>query len=221
MAKTPGFYEISVGKKILMAVTGIIMFLFVLVHMLGNLQIYLGPDHINAYANFLHHGALEIVWATRIALVACFLVHIVAAVQVWLQSRRAKPDPYSVKVDLTVGYAARTMIWTGPIVLLFVLYHLAHLTMGWTGPVEIGEHIDVYSNIVRSFSVPWIAGIYIVANFLLGVHLYHGLWSLFQTLGVTHPRIDAWRRRLAVLLSFVIAAGNISIPVSVLLGLVK
>jgi len=218
MDNTLGFYSSSVGKKILMAVTGIILFLFVFVHMVGNLQIYIGAEALNRYGHFLH-SVPELLWPVRIILLFCVVVHIIAAVQVWLQSRTARPVKYRVKKDPAVDYAARTMVWSGPIILFFIIYHLLHLTVGSVLPQYfIDGKLDVYRNVVTGFQHPGVALIYIVANLLLGFHLYHGLWSLFQTLGWSHPRYNSWRRIFAVLFAYAIAIGNISIPVSVWAG---
>lgn len=215
-----GLYGSTIGKKILMAVTGIILFLFVLVHMIGNLQIYLGAKHLNDYAHFLHHGAFEVLVLTRIVIGACVIVHIIAAIQVWLRNRGARPVKYRVKVDAGVDYAAKTMVWTGPIILVFIAYHLLHLTAGTVLADRFVEG-DAYHNVVAGFQLWPVAAGYIIANALLAVHLYHGLWSLFQTLGLSHPRYNAWRRIAAVLFAVLIAVGNISIPVSVLAGWIQ
>ncbi len=214
------FYRSTVGKKVLMAVTGVILFGFVTGHMLGNLQIYLGAERLNHYAELLHKN-LAMLWAVRCALLLSVLVHLVAAAQVWLRSRRSRPVGYRVFRQGAVDYAARTMIWSGPIIALFVLYHLGHLTWGWGGVHEQFVVGDVYHNVVSGFQVPLAAGFYIVANLLLGFHLYHGVWSLLQTMGWEHPRFNPWRRVLAVLFAVAVAAGNISIPVAVLTGVVQ
>ena len=217
MSATQTFYGSTIGKKILMAVTGIILFGFVLVHMLGNMQIYIGPARLNAYSKLLHDNALEVLWPARIVLSLCVLVHIIAAVQVWLRSRAARPVKYRVKVDIATDYAARTMVWSGPIILAFVVFHILHLTTGNVLPSQFVAH-DVYHNVVAGFQLWPVAAIYIIANLMLGFHLYHGLWSLFQTLGFNHPRYNPYRRVAAVLFAVAIAAGNISIPVSILAG---
>ncbi len=220
MDMIPGLYGSTIGKKILMAVTGIVLFLFVFVHMIGNLQIFLGAEHINRYAHFLHEGGLEIVLITRAVLAACIIVHIIAAFQVWLRNRGARPVKYRVKVDAGVTYAAKTMVWSGPVILAFIVYHLMHLTAGTVLQQHFVEG-DVYHNVIASFQLWPVAAGYIVANMLLAFHLYHGLWSLFQTLGLSHPRFNLGRRLFAVVISLVIAVGNISIPVSVLAGWIR
>jgi succinate dehydrogenase / fumarate reductase cytochrome b subunit len=219
-ARPLGFYATSVGKKILMAVSGIILFGFITVHMIGNLQIYIGPERLNAYSRFLHENSLEILWPARIVLLLSVLVHIVAAAQVWWKDRTARPVGYRVKVSIATNYAARTMVWSGPIIFFFVIYHLLHLTFGTAAPGEFLEE-DVYRNVVTGFQHWPVALAYIVANLALAFHLYHGLWSLFQTLGWEHPRFNACRRWFATIFAAAIAVGNISIPVSVLAGWIR
>jgi succinate dehydrogenase / fumarate reductase cytochrome b subunit len=217
MNRVVGFYGTTVGKKVLMAVTGLILFAYVIGHMLGNFQIYIGEDQINAYAELLHKSA-AFLWTARLVLLFCVLVHIVAAVQVWLRNRASRPVKYRVFRPPAVDYAARTMVWSGPIIALFVVYHILHFTTGQAHPDF--HHLQPYHNVTTAFSIPWVAGIYILANFLLAVHLYHGVWSLFQSMGWDHPEYGPWRRRFAVLMSVVIGAGNISIPLAVLTGVV-
>jgi succinate dehydrogenase / fumarate reductase cytochrome b subunit len=214
MSRAIGFYDSTLGKKILMAVTGIILFGFLVGHMLGNLQIYIGADQLNHYAELLQKN-LPMLWAVRVVLLLCVSVHIFAAAQVWLRNRRSRPVRYKV-FKPEVDYAARTMVWSGPIILFFLLYHLGHLTVGCVHPQFMPG--DVYSNVVTGLKVPWVALAYIVANLLVAFHLYHGLWSLFQTMGWDHPRFNRWRRIVAVVMAAAIGAGNISIPLAVLAG---
>jgi len=217
MNQAVGYFSSTLGKKVLMAVTGIILFGFVVGHMLGNLQIYLGAERLNHYAELLQSNR-QFLWLVRSVLLFCVGVHIVAAVQVWLHNRAARPVKYRVFRPPAVDYAARTMVWSGPIIAFFILYHLLDFTVGSTNPDFIRG--DVYHNVLASFSNPLIAGIYIAANLLLGFHLYHGLWSLFQTFGWDHPRFGWLRRAAAIFSSVLIGAGNISIPLAVLTGIV-
>jgi succinate dehydrogenase / fumarate reductase cytochrome b subunit len=217
MNRVVGFYGTTVGKKVLMAVTGLILFAYVVAHMLGNFQIYIGEDQINAYAALLHKSA-AFLWTARSVLLFCVLVHIVAAVQVWLRNRASRPVKYRVFRPPAVDYAARTMVWSGPIIALFVVYHILHFTTGQAHPDF--HHLQPFHNVIVAFSVWWVAGIYIVANLLLAVHLYHGVWSLFQSMGWDHPTYGPLRRCFAVLAATIIGAGNISIPLAVLTGVV-
>jgi succinate dehydrogenase / fumarate reductase cytochrome b subunit len=218
MDKLAGFYASTLGKKVLMAVTGVILFGFVVVHMIGNLQVYLGAEQLNHYAELLQANK-AVLWSFRSVMLFCVLVHVVAAAQVWWRSRTSRPVKYKVFRPPGIDYATRTMAWSGPILAAFIVYHLLHFTVGSAHSGFVRG--DVYHNVVSAFQVPWVAGFYILANALLAVHLYHGLWSLFQTMGVDHPKINPWRRRLAVLFSVVIGAGNISMPLSVLAGVVQ
>jgi succinate dehydrogenase / fumarate reductase, cytochrome b subunit len=218
MKMDAGYFSSTLGKKVLMAVTGIILFGFVLGHMLGNQQIYLGPEQLNHYAELLQANQ-PLLWAVRCVLLFSVAVHILAAVQVWLRNRSARPVRYRVFKPPAVDYAARTMVWSGPIIALFIIFHLLDLTVGSANPDFIRG--DVYHNVIASFSQPLVAFVYIAANLLLAFHLYHGLWSLFQTIGWDHPRFGPWRRIVAVFFAVLIGAGNISIPLAVLTGVVR
>ncbi len=218
MSTSLGYFSSTLGKKVLMAVTGIILFGFVTGHMLGNLQIYLGAERLNHYAELLQANK-PFLWSFRLVMLFCVSVHIIAAVQVWLRNRAARPVKYRVFNPPGLDYAARTMVWSGPILALFIGYHLLDFTVGATNPDFVRG--EVYHNVIASFSNPLIAGFYVVANLLLAFHLYHGLWSLFQTFGWDHHTYGGFRRYLAVLFSVLIGAGNISIPLAVLTGIVK
>lgn len=213
-----GLYDSTLGKKILMAVTGVILFGFVVGHMIGNLQLYLGAEALNHYAELLQSNK-PFLWSFRVVMLFCVGVHVLAAVQLWLRNRRSRPIKYRVFNPPEVDYAARTMVWSGPIILAFILYHLGDFTIGCTNPDFVRG--DVYHNVVSSFRVWWVAGIYILANLMLAIHLYHGLWSLFQTFGLDHPRFGGVRRWIAVAFALVIGAGNISMPLAVLTGVVR
>ncbi|MDJ0761499.1 MAG: succinate dehydrogenase cytochrome b subunit [Myxococcota bacterium] len=213
-----GFYRTVIGKKVVMAATGAIVVGFVLAHMVGNLQIFLGPEKINGYAQFLKSlgGGL---WLFRGVILISAVWHIIAATQVTLTSLAARPKRYRVQRYVETTYAARTMRWGGPILGLFVLYHLFHLTWGTVHPAGPAfDATDVYNNVVTGFQVAWVAGVYIVANLFLGLHLLHGVWSAFQTVGANHPKWNQWRGGVAAIIAAVITLGNISIPTAVLIG---
>jgi len=214
------FWHSTTGKKIVMAVTGAILFLFVIGHMLGNLQVFEGPAKINAYGHFLHSLG-EILWAERIGLLAAVVLHITATVQLALRNKKARPVGYSRREAINSSYAARTMYWSGPIVLAFVIFHLLHLTAGMIAPGAAFIEGDVYHNVVSGFQVWWVSVWYIFAVSLLGVHLSHGIWSMFQSVGINHPRFTPLMKTAAVWIAVIIVLGYISIPISVLLGLVK
>lgn len=219
------FYEAPIGKKAVMAATGVVLFGYVIGHLLGNLQIYSNdPTQINKYAAFLHNPSNTIpLWGIRGFLVACVLVHVLACTQLWLQNRAARPIRYYKKADVPTSYAARTMIWSGPIVGAFIVFHILHLTAGKVLELrEAGPNApDVYYNVIAGFQNPLIAGFYIVAIALLCTHLFHGLWSMFQSIGFSHPRYTPLLKKAAALIAILIALGNISIPVSCLAGILK
>jgi succinate dehydrogenase / fumarate reductase cytochrome b subunit len=217
------FYEAPIGKKAVMAITGVILFGYVVGHLLGNLQIY-SADHeaINRYAAFLHDaGRAALLWGVRTLLLVAVILHITASVQLWQLKREARPISYVKKDDIPASYAARTMFWSGPIIAAFVIFHVLHLTVGSVLPLqELGpDQPNVRANVINGFQHPLVAGFYIFAMALLCMHLYHGLWSMFQSLGINHPRYTPTIKRLAAICAILIAAGNISIPLAVLTGL--
>ena len=223
-------FRSAVGKKAVMALSGLVLFGFVLVHMLGNLKAYQGAEAFNAYAAGLREiGVPELpyggaLWIARSVLLAAAVLHIWAAWAVTMESRKARPVAYSRPLTSHTSYASRTLRWGGVILLLFVVYHLLHLTFGTLHPdfqAETNGQFHAYHNFVTGFRVWWVSAFYIVANLALGLHLYHGLWSLFQSLGWNHPRYNLWRRRFAQTFSLVVTAGNVSFPLAVLSGLIR
>jgi len=219
-------YRSSLGKKYVMAVTGLVLMAYVLAHMIGNLKLYLGRDSINRYAEWLRdvgEPALPrttLLWVVRVVLIAAFALHIHAALMLTLRNRGARPVRYRSKRDyVAANYASRTMRWSGVIVGLFVLFHLMDLTWGNANPGFIRG--DAYHNVVASFQRWPVALVYIVANLALGLHLYHGAWSLFQSMGWSNRRFNRWRRYFAVAFAAIVVIGNVSIPVAVLTGLVS
>ena len=189
--------------------------------MAGNLQIF-GADGAKAldeYAAFLH-SLPALLWGTRIVLLVAVAAHFLSAFSLWKQNNAARPRGYARQVTQVTTYAARTMRWGGVIVLLFIVYHLMHLTIGTSITPDI-EHGKVYNNVVSGFSNPMVAGFYILAQLCLGLHLFHGVWSMLQTLGFNHEKYNALRPKLAGAVSLLITFGNISIPVAVLAGYLK
>ena len=212
------FYRATVGKKVVMAVSGLVLLVFVVGHLAGNLQIFLGAEALNDYAALLRRTP-ELLWPARIGLLAALVLHVVASAQLVIVNRRARPTPYAVKRDIETNYAARTMAISGPLVLLYVIYHLAMFTFLVTGPGY--SHTDVYHNVVQAFQSPTISAVYIVAMLLLGLHLYHGTWSMLHTLGISSPHYRWLRHGLAPVIAVVITAGYISIPLAVLVGVIE
>jgi succinate dehydrogenase / fumarate reductase cytochrome b subunit len=214
------FWAATNGKKIVMAITGFILFLFVIGHMLGNLQVFEGPDKLNAYGRFLH-GVPEILWAVRIVLLICVVLHIWASVDLALRKNSARPVSYAKRENTVSSYASRTMYWSGPIILAFVIYHLLHLTAGVVHPGGDFVEGDVYHNVVAGFQVWYVSAWYVFSMILLAFHIRHGAWSMFQSVGINHPRHTPILKKAAAVLAIVIAGGYISIPVSIMLGFVK
>ena len=212
------FYGTSIGKKVVMAITGLILFGYVIGHVLGNLQVFIGAPQLNEYAAMLKANA-ALLWGVRMVLLVSVVLHIVASVQLTRMSWRSRPEGYHYKDVIQADYAARTMRWSGPIIAVFVIYHLLHLTTGSVHP-QFDAH-DVYRNVIIGFRVWPVALFYIIAMVALAFHLWHGVWSMFQTLGLINPKSDRIIRRLAALASLAIAVGFISIPMAVLAGLIS
>jgi succinate dehydrogenase / fumarate reductase, cytochrome b subunit len=217
-----------VGKKVVMAVTGLVLVGFVIAHMLGNLKIFLGAEAIDAYAVFLRtmgepalpYGLL--LWVVRIVLLACVALHITAAVGLTRMNWAARPQGYDTKKSIATTYAARTMRWSGVILVLFIVYHLLHLTAGVVG-FQPGEfhHLAVYHNVAAGFSVWYVSLFYIVAMACLCLHLDHGIWSMLQTLGCNNARTTSALKGLSRVVALLVFAGFISVPVAVLAGWVR
>jgi len=218
-------YQTAVGKKWVMALTGIVLLGYVLVHMIGNTKMFYGPEAYNHYGEWLRDlgeplfARTQLLWILRIGLTAAFVLHIHAAYSLTVTNRRARPVGYQGDRDyIAANFASRTMRWTGIIVALFLVFHLADLTWGTTNPDYVRG--DPYNNIVASFERVPVAVLYIVANLALGVHIFHGAWSIFQSLGANNPRLNGIRRPFATAFAAIIVAGNISFPIAVQIGLV-
>lgn len=200
-----------------MAATGLLLYGFVIAHMIGNLQVYLGPEAINAYGEFLQHFLHgQGIWIARLTLLVAVGLHLWAAISLTLGNWSARPKGYREWQARESTYASRTMVWSGPLLALFIVYHLAHFTLGSAHPDFVRG--DVYRNVVVGFQNPFASGFYILAMLALGLHMYHGFWSMLQTLGLSQPRWNRIRRGLSLLLAWVVVVGNISIPLGVLLG---
>ena len=221
-ARTPigRFYRTAVGKKWVMGVTGVALMLFVLVHLIGNIKLFLSKQEMNLYAEALRTmpGHLLprtwLLWTIRAGLIAAFVFHIHAAYGLTLINRKARPQRYQSKRDyVAADFASRTMRWTGIIILLFLIFHLMDLTWGNANPQWLRG--DAYNNLVYSLQRPVVAIAYAVAMIALGVHLYHGSWSLFQSMGINNPRINGLRRPFAIGFAAVIMVGNLLFPIAV------
>lgn len=221
-SETLGLKDTTIGKKAVMAITGFMMLGFVLIHMLGNLQVFLPPHEgvyaLDAYAEKLH-ALGPLLWVARLVLIGAVAGHIWAAISLTKLNRAARgPVGYRVKHDIATSYAAKVMPIGGVVILAFLVYHLLHLTLGVVGPYE--EH-HVHQNVINGFSNPVVAGMYVVAQLALALHLYHGAWSFLQTVGASHPRYNRLRKIGATGFAAIVAIGNISIPVAIAAGLVS
>ena len=222
------FFTSTIGMKVLMALTGLVLFGFVVVHMLGNFQIFLGPDVYNHYAALLQ-GQKEILWAARLTLLASVVLHIVSATVLTLRSKKARPQGYQVNKWLSGSYAVRTMRFGGVILLAFIVFHLAQFTLGVVAVdgyracagSAADFHCFAYQNFVSGFKNPAVVGFYVVAQAFLGLHLAHGVWSMLRTLGMTNPRHDTLARRGATAFGIAMFVGNAIMPIAVLVGVVK
>ncbi len=225
MSRWQTFFRSLVGKKAIMAVTGLILFLFVVAHLLGNLKVFEGPAKLNAYAAGLRAigapilGPSQFLWVARIVLLASVLAHIWAAALVTRASLTARPVGYHALAATETTYAARTMRWGGVIILLYVIYHLLDFTFGTVNPDFVPG--DVYHNVLASFHAWPVALAYVVAMLAVGLHIYHGVWSALQTLGLHRAPVDRWRRGVAGAVAAAITLGYVAIPVSVLAGVLR
>lgn len=219
-------FRSSLGKKYLMAISGLLLFLFVIAHMAGNLQLFLGPEPINAYAKFLK-STPELLWAARIGLLVLAILHITTAVQLVMENRAARTERYGYRrPPVATSFASRTIAISGLIIFAFIVYHLLHFTFGVTNPEFMGledrqgRH-DVYQMMVAGFSNVWVSVFYIVAMGLLCLHLSHGVGSLFQSLGLRNQTYVRLIHRFSKAAALVIFIGNASMPIAVLAGIVK
>jgi succinate dehydrogenase / fumarate reductase cytochrome b subunit len=222
MRTRPSLYATAVGKKYAMAISGLILMSYVLLHMVGNLKIYFGAESLNKYAEWLREigePALPrewLLWGLRFVLLAAVFIHIHAAYSLTMMNRRARPVGYESKRDyVAADFASRTMRWTGIIVFFFVIFHLLDLTWGPANPDFV--HGDVYRNVIASFERTPVAIVYVIANCALGVHLYHGAWSLFQSMGW----FGTWRRPFSIGFAGLVVMGNVSFPLAVMFGVVN
>ena len=223
MSETLALHRTTIAKKAVMAVTGVILFGFVLVHMIGNLQIFAGtPEKINAYGAFLHSLG-KVLWFARGVLLVSVVVHIASAVSLTRQNRAARPQAYAMTKPRKSTYASRTMVWGGPIVLAFLVYHLMQFTIGGGGVAiehDAQGRIDVYHNVIAGFSSVPVVVAYVVAQLALGLHLQHGVWSMFNSLGVYREDLEPAKRAAAGGFALLVVAGNLSIPLAVLFKVV-
>jgi succinate dehydrogenase / fumarate reductase cytochrome b subunit len=207
----------AIGKKFLMALSGIVLFLFVLVHMIGNLQAFQGAEALDHYAELLR-TSMPFLWFVRIVLLVALLVHAIAGIQLWLERQKARPVSYQDYRPVVSSTASRTMIWSGLLILGFVVFHLLDLTIGVVHPdFQEGR---VYQNLVVSLSRAIGVVIYLVAMVGLGFHLWHGLYAMFQSLGLSNRSIFQSIQKFAIAVAVVLTLGFAAVPIAVILGLV-
>jgi succinate dehydrogenase / fumarate reductase cytochrome b subunit len=213
------FWQSSVGKKAVMAVTGLILVAYLITHVLANLLVFDGPARINRYAALLHASGAAL-WGARLVLLVAAVLHIVAAVQLTLRSRAARPSPYARGREPQVStLAARTIRWGGALILVFLVYHILHFTTGTAHPEFV--ELDPYHNVTTGFRNPLVAAFYLLAMALLGLHLYHGVWSSGRSLGLSQPAPQPLRRRLALALAVFVWLGFTAIVVAGFLGMIR
>jgi succinate dehydrogenase / fumarate reductase, cytochrome b subunit len=221
-------YRSTIGKKAIMAVTGLVLVGFVIGHMAGNLQQFLGPARMNAYAAFLKSTG-ELLWLVRIGLLAATILHVLMAWQLTQIKRAARPVNYNRRDPQVSTLASRTMRWGGALLLVFIVFHILHFTTGTVFPYASRpdarypafSHTDVYGNVVSAFRSPWVVAFYVVSMLFLMLHLFHGAWSSVRTLGLNRPSRHPLHRRVATVIAVVVWLGFTAIPVAVLLGVIR
>jgi succinate dehydrogenase / fumarate reductase, cytochrome b subunit len=213
------FWQSSVGKKAVMGVTGLILVAYLITHVLANLLVFSGPERINRYAQLLHSSAAAL-WGARLVLLAAVILHIVAAIQLALRSRAARPQPYAAGRDPQVStLGSRTMRWGGVVILLFLVYHILHFTTGTVHPDFVG--LNPHHNVTTGFRNPLVAAVYLLAMVAVGLHLYHGVWSSGRSLGLSQPSPQPLHRRIAPGLAVLVWLGFTAIVVAGYLGLIR
>ena len=223
MSWVQDFWRSSIGGKTTMAVTGVLLFLFVIAHLLGNLQIFAGPKALNDYAKMLHDLG-PLLWVARLSLLAIFALHVVTAIRLSKANKAARPVAYAKESTVQASFASRSMLFSGLSLLAFVVYHLMHFTVGAVHADDValkGADFNVHAMVVASFSRMPVAVVYVAFQVLLFLHLRHGLQSFAQTLGWNHARYTPMIRSLSFLLAAAIAGGNILIALAPTLGLVQ
>jgi succinate dehydrogenase / fumarate reductase cytochrome b subunit len=220
------FYRSTIGKKLIMAVTGLIGIGFVIGHMAGNLQVFVGREKLNAYGALLHGPLGELLWIVRLVLIVSVVLHVLMAYQLTMRARAARPVGYAERRPQVSTWASRTMRWGGALLLLFVILHILHFTTetvdpaGWRDRLDGAGRRDVYGNLVGSFRIWWVAGFYVLAMLFLGLHLYHGAWSSVRTLGYAKPSPQPLHRRVALVVAAIVWLGFTIVPLGVLAGFI-
>src|SRR3979411_98547 len=220
MGRLRTFYGSMVGKKVVMGVTGLIGIGFVILHSLGNLLVFRGPEAINSYSHFLKSTG-ELLWTLRLVLLLAVILHVIAAIQLTRQSRAARPIGYTKRETQVATISSRTMRWGGALLLGFIVVHILQFTTGNLRPAGVFSREDVYANVVTSFRIWWVTLFYVVAMLALGLHLFHGAWSSVRSIGVSPPSPHPLHRRGSVLIALFVWAAFTAIPVAVFSGFVR
>jgi len=221
------FYRSTVGKKIIMAVTGLIGVGFVILHVAGNLQAFAGREKLNSYSALLHGPGAELLWLMRAILLVAVILHVLMAVQLTQRARAARPVKYHERDPQVSTISSRTMRWGGVLLLVFIVLHLLHFTTRqvdpgqWAHRLDGSGRYDIYGNIVASFRLWWVSLFYLVAMGALGLHLWHGVWSVGRSLGVARPSTNPLRRRVAPILAIALWLGFSLVPLAVLVGVIR
>jgi succinate dehydrogenase / fumarate reductase cytochrome b subunit len=219
----------SIGRKLLMASASLVLFLFIVLHLAGNLKIFLGEDSFNHYAEWLRVAGTPlfpdkgVLWIFRVVLLAALFVHVGVYVQLWLQKRKARSTRYRKYDPQLFSWTSRTMAWGGIAIFAFVVFHLLHLTTGDIQP-DVAYRFQTgnpYANAIAGFRVWWVTAFYVVGVVALGLHLYHGLWSAMQTFGINNPKYNRYRRPTAGAIAVLITIGYLSIPLAVAMGVIS
>jgi succinate dehydrogenase / fumarate reductase cytochrome b subunit len=217
------FLSSSVGRKIVMAITGLMLLAFLVIHLFGNSLIYVG--WINAYGEKLH-SLPPVVWAFRLVMLCIFAVHIYYGVTLTLENNAARPQAYAVKKNLRATFSGRTMIWTGLLIVAFLIYHLFHFTLRMTNPdisnsLDALGRLDVFKMVVLSFKNFAISGIYIAAMIAIGLHLFHGVQSFVQTFGLNSDKSQPCVEKYGKVVAIILYVGYVSIPLVIILGIMN
>ena len=223
------FYRSTIGKKVIMGVTGLIGIGFVLLHIAGNLQAFVGQAKLNAYSAMLHGPLNELLWVVRVVLIVAVILHVLMAYQLTMIKRAARPIDYTKREPQVSTLASRTMRWGGVLLLVFIVFHILHFTTGTVFPVASRpdtqypafSHTDVYGNVVSAFRNPWVVLFYVVSMLFLLLHLFHGAWSSVRTLGLSKPSRHPLHRRVSTIIAVVVWLGFTAIPVAVLFGVIR
>lgn len=220
MGRLRSFYGSSVGKKTIMGVTGLIGVLFVIAHLAGNLLAFRGPEALNGYSHFLKSTG-ELLWILRITLIAAVILHIIAATQLTLRSRAARPVDYAKRDPQASTIASRSMRIGGFLLLIFIPLHIMHFTTGTIRPTGYFDPVNVYGNIVSSFQIWWVTAFYVVTMAFLGLHLFHGAWSSSKSLGFAAPSSNPLKKKLALVVAIFVWLGFTLVPVGVAVGIIR